>query len=146
MPSVKPADEDHAMSLEDEEAPPLRILLAEDDLINQKVAEGMLALLGHKADIAVNGLEALEALERKTYDVVLLDVQMPELDGLETARRIRQRWTGSERPWVIGVTANVVKGDRETCLAAGMDDYMTKPVDRDKLGSALDRRQAPALR
>jgi signal transduction histidine kinase/CheY-like chemotaxis protein len=121
-------------------APHLSILLAEDDLINQKVAQGMLALLGHRADVAVNGREVLEAMEKRRYDVVLLDVQMPELDGLETARRIRRRWPGAEgRPWLIAMTANAVKGDREACLAAGMDDYLAKPVEPASLGAALKR-------
>jgi len=99
----------------------------------------MLALLGHRADVATNGREVLEAMESRRYDVVLLDVQMPEIDGLETARRIRRRWLDAEGPWLIAMTANAVKGDREACLAAGMDDYLSKPVDPAALGAALER-------
>ena len=120
---------------------PLSILLAEDDQVNRTVTLRMLERLGCPADCATNGLEALEALGRQRYDVVLLDVQMPELDGLETARRIRARWSGSEAPWLIAITANALRGDREKCLAAGMDDYVSKPLKRTDLRAALERRQ-----
>ncbi len=116
----------------------LRILLAEDDPVNQIVTVRMLQRLGCLVDVASNGLEALAALDRKTYDVVLLDVQMPELDGLETARRIRQRWTAPAGPRLIALTANAVRGDREHCLAAGMDDYVSKPVKIADLRAALE--------
>jgi CheY-like chemotaxis protein len=117
----------------------LRILLAEDDQVNQLILLHLLEQQGHRADVVEDGLEALKALEEKSYDVVLLDVQMPKLDGLATVRQIRQKW-GRETPWVIAVTANAVRGDRETCLAAGMNDYLTKPVTPEGLAAALDRR------
>jgi signal transduction histidine kinase/CheY-like chemotaxis protein/HPt (histidine-containing phosphotransfer) domain-containing protein len=116
---------------------PLRILLAEDNVVNQKVALQMLLRLGCRADVASNGVEVLDALERQTYDVVLLDVQMPEMDGLQTARRIRRRWDPG--PGLLAMTANALRGDREACLAAGMDDYLSKPVSLPDLAAALDR-------
>lgn len=124
----------------------LRILLAEDHVINQKVAIQMLQRLGYRADIAGNGLEVLEALNRQYYDVILMDVQMPLMDGLETARRICQEYAeGGEnrlpKPWIIAMTANAMQGDREMCLATGMDDYITKPVRREELARALSQRQ-----
>ena len=122
---------------------PLRILLAEDNAVNQKLALRLLAQLGYRADVAGNGLEAIAALERQRYDVVLMDVQMPELDGLEAARAICQRWTRSERPHLIAVTANAMQGDREQCLEAGMDDYISKPIRVPELVAALD--QTPVL-
>jgi CheY-like chemotaxis protein len=116
---------------------PLRILLAEDNPVNQMVALETLRHLGHRADLAENGHEALAALERRAYDVVLLDVQMPELDGLATARRIRRRWPRGSGPRLVAMTANVMNGDREECLAAGMDDYLGKPVHPATLEAAL---------
>jgi PAS domain S-box-containing protein len=117
---------------------PLRILLAEDHAINQKLALQMLRKMGYRADVAGNGLEALEALERQPYDVVLMDVQMPEMDGLEATRQIHQKW-GRDRPHIIAMTANAMQGDREECLAAGMDDYVSKPVLIQDLQMALER-------
>jgi signal transduction histidine kinase/CheY-like chemotaxis protein/HPt (histidine-containing phosphotransfer) domain-containing protein len=116
---------------------PLRILLAEDNIVNQKVALQMLDRLGYRADVAANGREVLEALGRQAYDVVLLDVQMPEMDGLEAARRIRARW--NPPPRLVALTANALREDREDCLAAGMHDYLSKPVSRDELAAALRR-------
>jgi CheY-like chemotaxis protein/HPt (histidine-containing phosphotransfer) domain-containing protein len=116
----------------------LRILLAEDNAVNQTVALGLLQQLGYQADVAWNGREALEALERAQYDVVLMDVQMPEVDGLEASRRIRERWPIGG-PHVIAMTANVMAEDREACLAAGMDDYVAKPIRPDALSEALRR-------
>ena len=118
---------------------PLRLLLAEDNVVNQKVALLTLGRLGYRADIAGNGLEVLDALARQTYDVVFMDVQMPELDGLETTRRICRVWPPADRPRIIAMTANAMQGDREICLAAGMDDYISKPVRIEDLMIALER-------
>jgi PAS domain S-box-containing protein len=119
---------------------PLRILLVEDNLINQKVALLALGKLGYQADVAANGIAALEAVGRQTYDVVLMDVHMPVLDGLNATRRIRAdaRVYGGHQPWIIAMTANAMQGDRELCLAAGMDDYIAKPVHIHELRAALE--------
>jgi CheY-like chemotaxis protein len=116
---------------------PLRILLAEDNVVNQKLALRLLQQMGYRADIAGNGVEAIECIERQPYDVVLMDVQMPEMDGLEASRRITARWKPGERPRIVAMTANAMQGDREECLAAGMDDYVTKPIRVDALVQAL---------
>lgn len=118
---------------------PLRVLLAEDNLINQKVATKMLERLGYRADVVANGLEVLEALQRQRYDLLLLDVQMPEMDGFEAAARIKSDWPEHRRPHIVGMTALAMEGDRERCLEAGMDDYITKPVKPEELARALDR-------
>jgi signal transduction histidine kinase/DNA-binding response OmpR family regulator len=118
---------------------PLRLLLAEDNVVNQKVALLMLRRLGYRADVVGNGLEVLDALERQPYDLVLMDVQMPELDGLETTRRICRDWPPAQRPRIIAMTANAILGDRELCLDAGMDDYISKPVRIEELIRALER-------
>jgi PAS domain S-box-containing protein len=120
---------------------PLRLLVAEDNSVNQKVMQKLLAHLGYQADIVSTGVEALEALDRQSYDLVLMDVQMPELDGLEATRRIRARH--GTRPHIVAMTANAMSGDRELCLQAGMDDYLPKPVELEDLARALGR-LAPA--
>ena len=117
---------------------PLRILLAEDNAVNQKLALRLLKQLGYGADVAGNGLEAIAALEASTYDLVLMDVQMPELDGLEATRRIRARWPASTGPRIAAMTANAMAGDRELCLAAGMDDYISKPIRPAELEAVLE--------
>jgi CheY-like chemotaxis protein/HPt (histidine-containing phosphotransfer) domain-containing protein len=117
----------------------LRILLAEDNAMNQKVALRLLERLGYRADVATNGLEAIEALERQPYDVVLMDVQMPELDGLDATRRIVERWPAESRPHIVAMTANALPEDREACFAAGMDDYVAKPIRPEELVAALKR-------
>jgi len=118
-------------------AHPLRILLAEDNVVNQKLALRLLQQMGYRADVASNGIEAIECIARQRYDVVLMDVQMPEMDGLEASRRIVTRWPAGERPRIVAMTANAMQGDREECLAAGMDDYVTKPIRVDALVQAL---------
>jgi PAS domain S-box-containing protein len=126
---------------------PLRILLAEDNVVNQKLALRLLAQMGYRADLAANGLEAIEAVARQTYDVILMDVQMPELDGLEASREINRRWPAPGRPRIVAMTANAMQGDRELCETAGMDDYVAKPIRVEELVAALDRsgpRRQPA--
>jgi PAS domain S-box-containing protein len=117
----------------------LRILLAEDNAMNQKVALRLLEQLGYRADVANNGLEAIEALERQPYDVVLMDVQMPELDGLDATRRICAEWPEETRPHIVAMTANALPEDREACFAAGMNDYVAKPIRAEELVAALKR-------
>jgi GAF domain-containing protein/CheY-like chemotaxis protein/tetratricopeptide (TPR) repeat protein len=117
---------------------PLRILLAEDNVVNQKLALRILQRMGYRADVASNGIEAIESVQRQKYDVVLMDVQMPEMDGLEAARRICARWPAGARPRIVAMTANAMHGDREACLAAGMDDYIAKPIRVDRLVEALN--------
>ena len=121
---------------------PLRLLLAEDNVINQRVAIKTLERMGYRADVAANGFEVLDALSRQRYDVVLMDVQMPELDGLEATRRIDYEVPPARRPYIIAMTANAMQGDRERCLEAGMDDYISKPVRVEELVAALERSAA----
>ena len=120
--------------------PTLRVLLAEDNELNQKVAVGMLERMGHSVDIVANGIDTLDMLERKDFDLVLMDVQMPELDGLEAtaAIRARERERGGHIP-IVGLTAHAMTGDPERCLAAGMDDYAAKPIRRDRLFAIFAR-------
>ena len=119
---------------------PLRILLAEDNAVNQKLALRLLDQMGYRADVASNGLEAVESVQRQSYDLVLMDVQMPEMDGLDATRTIR-RIAELQQPRVIAMTANAMQGDREMCLAAGMDDYVSKPIRVQELVEALLRSQ-----
>ncbi len=118
---------------------PLRILLAEDNVINQKVATRILSQMGYRPDVVQNGLEVLQALERQKYDVILMDVQMPEMDGLEATRRCRELWTGAKRPWIIAMTANAMESDRQMCFKSGMDGYLSKPVRIESLEAELVR-------
>jgi len=120
---------------------PLRLLVADDNAINQKVALMLLKRLGYNADAVGNGVEVLRALETKIYDIILLDVQMPEMDGYEAARRVCAKWSAleHERPRMVAMTGNAMQGDRERCLAAGMDDYISKPVRVEELKAALER-------
>ena len=122
---------------------PLTILLAEDNLVNQKLALRLLSQMGYTADVAVNGLKALEAIEARRYDLVLMDVQMPEMDGLEASRQLTAKLKPHERPRIVAMTANAMQGDREACLAAGMDDYVTKPIRVEALVQALLQAQPP---
>ncbi len=145
--SVQPAMTEHATPAEEpfhqgcpkaDRLDRLRLLLAEDNLINQKVALMMLRKLGIRADVAANGMEVLMALERQHYDIVLMDVQMPDMDGFETTRIIRERWPKG-MPYIIALTAHCLEGDRERCLCAGMNDYISKPVRMEELTKALCR-------
>ena len=106
--------------------------------MNQKVALRILDRLGYRADVAANGLEAIEAIQRQPYDIVLMDIHMPEMDGLEATRHICQTWSQRERPIIIAMTANAMQGDREECLRAGMDDYISKPVKIEELSHVLE--------
>lgn len=124
---------------------PERLLIAEDNPVNQKVALLIVGKLGFRADVAVNGREVIEALQREPYDIIMMDVQMPDMDGLTAAREIRRLTAnGANSPWIIAVTANAMPSDREACLAAGMDDYISKPIISDQLAAALDRGCAAA--
>jgi signal transduction histidine kinase/DNA-binding response OmpR family regulator len=115
----------------------LRILVAEDNPVNQKVALRILERLGHRADVASNGEEAVESVRRQPYDVVLMDVQMPEMDGLDATRYIRAELPSERQPHIIAMTANAFSEDRAQCLEAGMDDYLSKPVRKEQLAGAL---------
>jgi CheY-like chemotaxis protein len=119
------ADEEHS------------ILLVEDNMLNEMVAMGMLRLLNRTADVVVNGLEAVDALHRRQYEVVLMDIQMPVMDGLTATRRIRAELAPERQPYIIALTANAMAGDEQRCLEAGMDAYLSKPFSKEQLGSAL---------
>jgi len=116
---------------------PLRILVAEDNVVNQKVALRFLEKIGYRADVAFNGLEVLDALKRQSYDVILMDGQMPEMDGEQATMEIRKQWPADQQPRIIAMTANAMQGDRERYLSAGMDDYLTKPVRIEDLVRSL---------
>jgi CheY-like chemotaxis protein/HPt (histidine-containing phosphotransfer) domain-containing protein len=130
---------DEPVGADDEKRPSPRILVAEDNEVDHRLALLLLEKMGYRADVAVNGLEALEALRRKRYDIVLMDVEMPVMDGLEASRRIHREWMGKDRPRIIAMTADAMQGDRDTCLNAGMDDYLSKPIHADELAAALGR-------
>jgi CheY-like chemotaxis protein len=121
----------------------LRILLAEDNAVNQKLALRLLQRMGFEADVVGDGKAAVDAVGTDGYDVVLMDVQMPEMDGLEATRRIRARWP-DRRLRIIGLTANAMAGDREACLAAGMDDYVSKPIRPEELEAAIAKTRPTA--
>jgi len=116
---------------------PLRILLAEDNVVNQKLAVRLLEKMGYRADVVGNGIEAIEAIERQPYDLLLTDVQMPELDGIEATKRIVARWSFGDRPRIVAMTADAMSGDRERCLDAGMDGYITKPIRTEELVATI---------
>jgi CheY-like chemotaxis protein len=121
----------------------LRILLAEDNPINQLVNRLIPTKLGHRVDVVENGQEVLDALRTDSYDVVLMDVQMPEMDGLEATRRIRAECAPSRQPWIIALTASADRADRAACLEAGMDAYLSKPMLAPELLLALDAVPCP---
>lgn len=139
--SIKPNRPSAAPQSPGDPPPPLRILLAEDIPVNQKLALRILKRLGYEADLATNGVEVLDALGRQFYDVVFMDVQMPQMDGLEATRRIRQKLPNDRHPWIIALTANTTISDRDACLAVGMNDYLSKPIDMGALERSL--RQCP---
>ena len=118
---------------------PLRILIAEDNIINQKVASHLLEKFGYHPDIVANGLEALEAVARQPYDVILMDLQMPEMDGLEASRELNRLYPKDKRPRIIALTANAMKEDIERCYEAGVDDFVSKPVKPAEIANALKK-------
>jgi PAS domain S-box-containing protein len=134
---TSPAEE--AGDAAESKRPTLRILVAEDNEVNQKLTLMLLERIGYGAELVADGREALEVLRRGRHDVVLMDVEMPVLDGLEASRRIQREWPPGERPRIIAMTANAMQGDREKCLAAGMDDYLSKPIHAAELAAALAR-------
>jgi CheY-like chemotaxis protein len=145
-PLAQPASQlssfDHTLA----ERMPLRILLAEDNLVNQKVVQHMLARLGYVVNIVSNGIEAVQELDRQSYDVILMDVQMPEMDGLEATRRIVAQWPAHERPYIIAMTAHALTGDEGKCIEAGMDGYVSKPIQLDRLVAALKQsKRSPSV-
>ncbi len=125
------------------ESIPLSILLVEDNLVNQKVALRFLDRLGYRADAVANGIEAVRALRARPYDLLFMDLQMPEMDGFEASREIRQTLPPDRQPRIVALTANALQGDREACLAAGMDDYITKPVKLQEIAASIQRQFAP---
>ena len=119
----------------------LNILLAEDNPVNQKVALRILERIGYKADVAATGIEVLNALQQTAYDIVFMDIQMPEMDGLEATRQICRRWRLCHRPWIIAMTANGMAQDRQICLDAGMNDYLSKPIRIKDVSQVLEKYQ-----
>jgi CheY-like chemotaxis protein len=118
---------------------PLKMLVVEDNVINQKVAINILRQFGYQTDLATNGQEALDAVAKHHYDVLFMDMQMPEMDGLEATRRLCANYTPMNRPYIVAMTANALKGDRELCLVAGMDDYLSKPLNPQEFKAAIER-------
>jgi CheY-like chemotaxis protein len=123
------------------QAVPMRILLAEDNIVNQKIALRLLERFGYRADVAANGIEVIDAITHRPYDLILMDVQMPEMDGIQATQHIRQSIPPSQQPYIIAMTAHALEGDREWCLNAGMDDYIGKPIHVERLVNALQRIQ-----
>ncbi len=117
----------------------LRVLIAEDNPVNQKIAARILERLGYHPHVAENGREALEALEKQPYDVVLMDMQMPEMDGLEASRQIRACYSKEARPYIVALTANSRPEERDQCIEAGMDEFITKPFTAHGIGELLAR-------
>jgi len=120
--------------------------VVEDNVINQKVSLRILEQFGYRADRAVNGRKAVEAVARQKYDLVFMDVQMPEMDGLEATRLICKQTDPAERPYIVAMTANALKEDRELCLAAGMHDYLSKPVRSEEIKNVIERAGLPRVK
>jgi two-component system, sensor histidine kinase and response regulator len=125
---------------------PLNILVAEDNIINQRVAMAILLQFGYQADLVVSGKEAVEAVESQKYDLLFMDLQMPDMDGLEATRHICSRMSPSERPYIVAMTANAMKEDRDLCLSAGMDDYLSKPIRPDEIEAVIERAAKARIR
>lgn len=118
---------------------PFRILVAEDNIVNRKLILKILENMGYNADMAGNGLEVLEAMSIKPYDIIFMDIQMPEMDGYEATRHICNKFAKEERPFIVAITANAMKDDRDKCLAAGMNDYLSKPIRKDDIYMLLEK-------
>jgi CheY-like chemotaxis protein len=118
---------------------PLNILVAEDNIVNQKVAMAILVQFGYQPDLAVSGKEVVAAVARQKYDLIFMDLQMPEMDGLEATRIIYSQTSRPERPYIVALTANAMKEDRDLCLAAGMDDYLSKPMRPQEIKAVIER-------
>jgi len=116
---------------------PLRILLAEDSMVNVKIALWFLKKLGYRADVVFNGIEVIDALNRRPYDVILMDAEMPEMDGRQATILIRKNFSSEQQPQIIAMTANSAQGDREEFMSIGMDDYITKPLKIEDMVKAL---------
>lgn len=138
QPDTKPTPKANSVGTDMASQYPLTILLAEDNAVNQKVALGILRKFGYSADVAANGIEALDALKRQKYDVVLMDIQMPEMDGITTTKRIRSDWAKDEQPIIIALTANAMKQQQQQYMAEGMDDFVSKPIRLPELAAALE--------
>ena len=134
-PAPEPVKNTNVLSDDFAHSHPLNILVAEDNLINQKLISRVLDKLGYAPSTANNGLEAVNMLKETSYDLILMDVQMPQLDGLEATRKIRSEF--QVQPFIVALTANAMLEDKENCLAAGMDDYISKPIKLDELKAAL---------
>jgi PAS domain S-box-containing protein len=141
LPAALPVAENPLVPVEPAASPsrPLRILLADDIPINQQVARLLLNRLGYDAELAGNGVEVLNAVAGATFDLIFLDVQMPEMDGFTCARRLCEKYPRERRPWIVAMTANALEGDRELCLDAGMDDYIAKPISGQAIAAAIAR-------
>jgi CheY-like chemotaxis protein len=124
---------------------PLKILLAEDSLVNLKITLWFLKKLGYRADVAFTGIEAIDALKRQAYDVILMDAEMPEMDGREATIEIRKEFPASQQPHIIAMTANSSQGDRENFLSIGMNDYISKPLRLDEMIRALSACYSPII-
>jgi CheY-like chemotaxis protein len=133
-PISKPSESDNNIA----SRYPLRILVADDNSVNQLIARGFLRKFGYQIDMVTNGLEVIASLERQPYDLIFMDVQMPEMDGLEASRKIRIQYGNGGAPRIIAMTANAMLGDRETCLQSGMDDYISKPISLQAVRTALE--------
>ena len=131
-------------SVEDSTAP-FHILVAEDNSINQKLVMRLLEKMGYNADLVENGLEVLEAMEKKSYDLILMDIQMPKMDGMEAAKRIIEKYNPGKRPKIIAVTACAAQGDREKFLDIGMDDYISKPISIDHFKDRIAHWSLPTV-
>jgi CheY-like chemotaxis protein len=140
-PELQRHDELHGTELAVSPPKPLQILVAEDNPTNQKLVVRMLDRLGYHADVAGNGLEVLEALARQRYDLIFMDIEMPEMNGLEATRQIRQRWPGAQGPRIVAVTAETSLQEKEACLAVGVDDFVGKPIPLGALVASLQKCQ-----